>query len=573
MFDLLGSVKQNRINRFPFEENEWFAIYHIADDTFVIEGYNSKLLGNVQYLPRAIHVEYSITVKYEKENGRLVASDYIQHAHTKNNQTSPISQLLLPLYLTNNVKQSWYSGQSNSSMHETYVGFQRQYLNLPLYANLYQFMTKEYSMLEKDFTIADALVTLHRTEEIFSGFSTVEDKKKQLNLKLYNNKAEELIFKSDGSIRLYRTLVLQDRWSAKDKFIIRHLEAILASLWIELKQSLDKQDIKTFRALLAQIELHSDDLIGRTKYLMEVMRALQYSMAHVMYEFERFFDCDALEQTISDLIELDERFFTSSTVATIPIKDGMNPKLLRFLHHYDDKNQRFSGSSVHVSFQRMSTGELEFINGFANLYKAVHLALHDPQVETILLLIDEPDASFHPEWSRRYIANLIKFLGQSHFERAVKFQILLTTHSPFMVSDVPKEHINCIKITNNSGKIKRVVQQADFGLMSNIYDIMKGDFFIGSPIGEFATQVFKRMLRRIERLDAHDNHKVEQISGQIDGIGEDVLRKKLRQMLNDRLAKMEPELLQIKKIEQMEKELKMEREKLNRQRKGRDSND
>ncbi|MET3846953.1 AAA family ATPase [Paenibacillus sp. OAE614] len=570
LLDLLGSVKQNRVNRFPFEENRWFAIYHVVAETFLIEGYHSELLGNVQGLPLDIDVEYCITVKYEQETGQLFASDYIQHA--TNNQSYPIRELLLPLYLASGVKQPWYSGQSNRSMPETYVGFQREYLDQPHYANLYQFMTKEYRLLEQDYTIADALLSLNREEDIFPAYSTIEEKKKLLDLNLYNKKAEALIFKPDVSIRLYHTSDPQDRWTAKEKFIIRHLEAALISLWIRLKQSRNKEGLQTFRSLLAKIKLDSDGLIGRTKYLLQALRELQNSRTPVMNEFNLRLDCDALERIIWDLIELDERYFISSKAVTVSLKEDMDPHLVRFLQHYDNENPRVGGSSLHVSFKRMSTGELEFINGFANLYKAVHQAL-GPQVETILLLIDEPDASFHPEWSRRYIANLVKFLGQGHFTRPVKFQILLTTHSPFMVSDVPKEHINCIKITNNSGKIKRVVQQADFGLMSNIYDIMKSDFFIGAPIGEFATQVFKHMLYRIERLDAYDSLEVEQISRLIDGIGEDVLRKKLTQMLNDRIAKLEPELLQMKKIEQLEKELKLEREKLNRQRKGRNSND
>ncbi|MBY0009643.1 AAA family ATPase [Paenibacillus typhae] len=573
LLDLLGSVKSNRVHRFPFENNSWFAIYHVVADTFLIEGYESDLLGNVQDLPPDIHVEYCITVKYDQKTGQLFASDYIQHA-ISNNHKSPIREQLLPLYLANSANQPWYSGQSNRFVHETYVGFQREYINHPLYANLYQFITTEYQLLEQDYTVKDALLTLNRNEDISSTFSTFDEEEKLLDLKLYNNKAELLLLKSDGFIRLYHTTSHpNDLWTAKEKFIIRHLEAVLASLLIQLKQNLSKKDFQIIRSLLAKVKLDSDNLNGRTSYLLQALHELQSAMPPDMHEFDLVFDYYAFEQIISDLIELDSRYFTSSKEATVSLKEGMDPKLVHFLQHYDDMNPRVGGSSLQVSFQQMSTGELEFINGFANLYRAVYYALNDKQVETILLLIDEPDASFHPEWSRRYIANLVKFLEKGNFTRAVKFQILLTTHSPFMVSDVPKEHINCIKITMDNGEIKRTVQQADFGLMSNIYDIMKSDFFIGAPIGEFASQIFKRLLNKIERLDTYDSREVEQISGLIEGIGEEVLRKKLTQMLNNRITKLEPELLQIKKIELLQKELELEREKLNRQRKGRNSND
>ncbi|WP_313638866.1 AAA family ATPase [Paenibacillus sp.] len=81
-----------------------------------------------------------------------------------------------------------------------------------------------------------------------------------------------------------------------------------------------------------------------------------------------------------------------------------------------------------VQFKNLSAGELEFINGFANLHTAIEIAIESNEIDTLLLLLDEPDASFHPEWSRRYIYNLVAFLNSIDVGRRVNYQIVISTH-------------------------------------------------------------------------------------------------------------------------------------------------
>ena len=63
----------------------------------------------------------------------------------------------------------------------------------------------------------------------------------------------------------------------------------------------------------------------------------------------------------------------------------------------------------------------------------------------MIICFDEPEGTFHPEWARKYVYYLVKFLDLVNESKDLTFQIIIATHSPFIVSDIPEQNINCIK--------------------------------------------------------------------------------------------------------------------------------
>lgn len=59
--------------------------------------------------------------------------------------------------------------------------------------------------------------------------------------------------------------------------------------------------------------------------------------------------------------------------------------------------------------------------------------------KTIIILLDEPDLQLHPEWQQKFISLLLDLL-YAYFPK-VKFQIILTTHSPILLSDIPRKNV------------------------------------------------------------------------------------------------------------------------------------
>jgi hypothetical protein len=65
----------------------------------------------------------------------------------------------------------------------------------------------------------------------------------------------------------------------------------------------------------------------------------------------------------------------------------------------------------------------------------------------ILILLDEDNIAFHPIWQKQNLNNIITYLKQF---KDKNIHLVITTHSPFLLSDVPKENvIFLVKYDNN----------------------------------------------------------------------------------------------------------------------------
>lgn len=117
--------------------------------------------------------------------------------------------------------------------------------------------------------------------------------------------------------------------------------------------------------------------------------------------------------------------------------------------------------------------------------------------QTIVLTIDEGEVYFHPEWQRRFVWDLlfiINELGRNTEEGTV--QIILTTNSPFMLSDIRVEDV--IKLNKSD-------EQLDIGKTfgQNIHTLLKNEFFMDSTIGEFSRETLiwlMELLKNPEQL-------------------------------------------------------------------------
>lgn len=175
-------------------------------------------------------------------------------------------------------------------------------------------------------------------------------------------------------------------------------------------------------------------------------------------------------------------------------------------------------SHVPYSTSRLSSGEYDMLKFFSRLYDAVCVqpSRFDNLTSPQLLLIDEAENSYHPEWQRKFVNMLMKFT-QALYERIGKhkaFQIVLTTHSPILLSDIPGMFVNYLEKDAATGLTRVSTRQPEtFG--TNVFELYKHAFFMHEGlIGEFAqdkitaiqyaienrTQTRKEILQTIELI-------------------------------------------------------------------------
>jgi energy-coupling factor transporter ATP-binding protein EcfA2 len=87
ILDLLGTIRDDREIEFPVlvtKNCSWFALYHLYDNIFVIEGYNPNMILEVQdkceiYLKK----EYSAVIKYDMKKKSILEVYPLQEYHIK----------------------------------------------------------------------------------------------------------------------------------------------------------------------------------------------------------------------------------------------------------------------------------------------------------------------------------------------------------------------------------------------------------------------------------------------------------------------------------------------------------
>ena len=105
--------------------------------------------------------------------------------------------------------------------------------------------------------------------------------------------------------------------------------------------------------------------------------------------------------------------------------------------------------------------------------------------ETVIMTIDEGEVYYHPEWQRTYvrnILNLINYAASNVTDGGV--QIILTTNSPFLISELRTEDVFLL---GEKGFIPEKGLGKTFG--QNIHTLLQNTFFLQSTIGAFSREM------------------------------------------------------------------------------------
>ena len=140
-------------------------------------------------------------------------------------------------------------------------------------------------------------------------------------------------------------------------------------------------------------------------------------------------------------------------------------------------------SYIKFNWSGLSSGEHSLLNLFGRIFSVVDRVKYEKK---ILLMLDEVDIGLHPEWQRKWISEILPkikaiFTGQH-------IQIIMTTHSPIMLSDIYSEDVILLQ-KDSLGK--RVVDKKDLRTFGqNIHELYHSSFFLESARGEYAmTQI------------------------------------------------------------------------------------
>lgn len=147
----------------------------------------------------------------------------------------------------------------------------------------------------------------------------------------------------------------------------------------------------------------------------------------------------------------------------------------------------------------LSSGEEAMLNLFASIYDAIEL---EPQKYSnikspSLLLLDEAEIGFHPEWQRNYIKTLLDFVKALSSVSGYDYQIVITSHSPILLSDIPVNCCNFLKkeeVSDYEFKTKNVRKSQPQTFATNVFELYRNSFFLEDGlIGTFAVEKLQNL--------------------------------------------------------------------------------
>ena len=189
----------------------------------------------------------------------------------------------------------------------------------------------------------------------------------------------------------------------------------------------------------------------------------------------------------------------------------------------------------------MSSGEFSILNFFSKLYfflKNKPTTLFNKK--NFILLLDEADLGLHPMWKKRFINTILKSIPY-FFEGLTpkpNLQIILTTHDPLTLSDIPKHNVIFLEKPEGKCQISSRVQKT-FG--ANITDLLADSFFIQDGlIGDFAKSKIKEVIDWINDIKSKRKvlleEELEYCKNVIELIDERVIKLKLSEMITELLS-------------------------------------
>jgi predicted ATPase len=218
-----------------------------------------------------------------------------------------------------------------------------------------------------------------------------------------------------------------------------------------------------------------------------------------------------------------------------------------------EKQQVFSINSI-----------IYHIKNLDSVYESLNTDLK--KYENVNLILDEIELYHHPHFQKDFINELLNNIKIANFRNIKRLNFIFLTHSPFILSDIPKYNILYLKteeiekvIDGKKKKVKIAIPQPiedknSFG--ANITDLLADSFFIEDGlIGDFAKNKIEEVLEWLkykkdvkyepaskDLFDLYEKYKLKFDSSQqeydyyyqiIELVDEPLVKNKLKNMFID----------------------------------------
>jgi len=216
----------------------------------------------------------------------------------------------------------------------------------------------------------------------------------------------------------------------------------------------------------------NDDYFGAQKYSLD------------MYDYEWFVSFNQLHQALGD------------------VKGSASNYLIRQIPPIFEGDIVLSNGTHEFPLSSLSSGmtqRLNIVGSFLYHLRNLDFRVNDAnrlQYRNINVITEEVELYFHPEYQKSLVEYIRKQISMLTLENIEAINFIYVTHSPFILSDILKHNILCLR----NGRIENDVIHHTFG--ANVFDIMSESFFLSKgAIGDFAQRHIHNIAKQLKDVE------------------------------------------------------------------------
>ncbi len=283
----------------------------------------------------------------------------------------------------------------------------------------------------------DELAATYKDENYVDAFKNL---KKYFEFKAFSNPIDEYVFRIYLDTNLPKFLYYDEYFTLPSRISIEKLEA----------NQLQDNEYKTARALFELADINTAELLKATDFE-DFIAELEATEAIISAELFKYWQTN---KNLNITFQIDKKEETDQRSNT------------RIVEHILDVRVKSKG--VSLPLKNRSKGFNWFFS-FLVWFKKIQ----EDNTSNYILLLDEPGLNLHASAQ----ADLLRFLQ----DLSVDYQIIYTTHSPFMISSENLDRVRTVLETDKGSVISDSIQEKDpntlFPLQAALgYDIAQNLF-------------------------------------------------------------------------------------------------
>lgn len=326
-----------------------------------------------------------------------------------------------------------------------------------------------------------------------------------------------------------------------------NLEVLVANLLLNpphVRTSLIKEpNLQSLRSFRCVIQLkHADAPKGGVKLTQELEESIEYlKRCATCHQFDSKLQTYIFDFFVqSSIHEAFEHFWKDGALELYScfhklamLNDLVIPKKERDMFERGVKDRRFA-SRLPEPMERQKVFRFERVEFVSNKTgQAVdYVSLSDGEHQlaqvlgtlcmvnfpNVLFLLDEPESHFNPRWRVEFISKVMQLAtaegGRTDKSSAAKQDCLITTHSPFVPSDMKSDNVLVFKKNPDTNKIS--ITKPNFQTYGSTFDtILEGCFEISPPMSKMPRDEIDRLM---------ESESIDEISQAMQGLGDSVER-------------------------------------------------